>query len=319
MKIVVLDGYTLNPGDLTWERFETLGSVTVYDRTEPEEIVSRIGDAEVALVNKCPIRAEVMDACPELRYIGLLATGYNVVDVEAAKSRGIVVTNIPTYGTAAVAQMVFALLLAICHHVEAHSEAVHRGEWSSHPDWCFWNYPLMELAGKTMGIVGYGRIGQSTAGIAAALGMNVLAHDRGTAEGVNGPARMVTLERLLAQSDVVSMHCPLFPDTERMINRERIAQMKDGAIFINTSRGQLVDEQALADALNSGKIATAGLDVVWTEPIRPGNPLLKAKNCLITPHIAWAPVESRLRLMNAAADNLAAFLSGSPVNVVNPR
>ena len=177
----------------------------------------------------------------------------------------------------------------------------------------------MELAGKTMGIVGYGRIGQSTAGIAAALGMNVLAHDRGTAEGVNGPARMVTLERLLAQSDVVSMHCPLFPDTERMINRERIAQMKDGAIFINTSRGQLVDEQALADALNSGKIAAAGLDVVWTEPIRPGNPLLKAKNCLITPHIAWAPVESRLRLMNAAADNLAAFLSGSPVNVVNPR
>lgn len=318
MKIVILDGYTENPGDLSWEGFESLGTLTVYDRTEPNEIVSRIGDAEAVIVNKCPITAETMDACPELRYVGVLATGYNVVDVAAAKERHIAVTNIPTYGTTAVAQMVFAHLLAICQHVEAHSAAVHNGEWNTNPDWCFWNYPLVELAGKTMGIVGFGRIGQTVAGIARALGMNVLAFDRHENETGRALARYVSLEELLAQSDVISMHCPLFPETERMINRNTIAQMKDGVYFINTSRGQLVDEQALADALNSGKVAHAGLDVVYTEPIRTDNPLLRAKNCFITPHIAWAPKESRKRLMDIAVDNLAKFAEGKPVNVVNP-
>ena len=318
MKIVILDGYTENPGDLSWEGFESLGTLTVYDRTEPNEIVSRIGDAEAVIVNKCPITAETMDACPELRYVGVLATGYNVVDVAAAKERHIAVTNIPTYGTTAVAQMVFAHLLAICQHVEAHSAAVHNGEWNTNPDWCFWNYPLEELAGKTVGIVGFGRIGQTVAGIARALGMNVLAFDRHENETGRALARYVSLEELLAQSDVISMHCPLFPETERMINRNTIAQMKDGVYFINTSRGQLVDEQALADALNSGKVAHAGLDVVYTEPIRTDNPLLRAKNCFITPHIAWAPKESRKRLMDIAVDNLAKFAEGKPVNVVNP-
>ncbi len=317
MKIVVLDGYTLNPGDLTWAEFDKLGNLTVYDRTEPNEIVPRIGDAEAVIVNKCPITAETMDACPELRYVGVLATGYNVVDVAAAKERHIAVTNIPTYGTAAVAQMVFAHLLAICQHVEAHSAAVHNGEWNTNPDWCFWNYPLVELAGKTMGIVGFGRIGQTVAGIARALGMNVLAFDRHENETGRALARYVSLEELLSNSDVISMHCPLFPETERMINRNTIARMKDGVYFINTSRGQLVDEQALADALNSGKVAHAGLDVVYTEPIRTDNPLLRAKNCFITPHIAWAPKESRKRLMDIAVDNLASFIAGSPTNVVN--
>ena len=317
MKIVILGGYTENPGDLSWEGFERLGTLTVYDRTEPSEIVSRIGDAEAVIINKCPITAETMDACPELRYVGVLATGYNVVDVAAAKERHIAVTNIPTYGTTAVAQMVFAHLLAICQHVEAHSQAVHQGEWNTNPDWCFWNYPLVELAGKTMGIVGFGRIGQTVAGIARALGMNVLAFDRHENETGRALAQYVSLEELLRRSDVISMHCPLFPETERMINRETIAQMKDGVYFINTSRGQLVDEQALADALNSGKVAHAGLDVVYTEPIRTDNPLLKAKNCFITPHIAWAPKESRKRLMDIAVDNLAQFAAGTPVNVVN--
>ncbi len=317
MKIVILDGYTENPGDLSWEGFEQLGELTVYDRTEPGEIVSRIGDAEAVIINKCPITAATMDACPELRYVGVLATGYNVVDVAAAKERHIAVTNIPTYGTTAVAQMVFAHLLAICQHVEAHSQAVHEGEWNSNPDWCFWNYPLVELAGKTMGIVGFGRIGQTVAGIARALGMNVLAYDHHETETGRALAQYVSLEELLSRSDVVSMHCPLFPETERMINRETIARMKDGVYFINTSRGQLVDEQALADALNSGKVAHAGLDVVYTEPIRTDNPLLKARNCFITPHIAWAPKESRKRLMDIAVDNLAKFAAGTPVNVVN--
>lgn len=319
MKIVVLDGYTLNPGDLSWEGFEKMGNVTVYDRTEPEEIIPRIGDAEAVIVNKCPISRETLAACSNIRYIGLLATGYNVVDVEEASRRNIVVTNIPTYGTASVAQMVFAHLLAICQHVESHSEAVHAGEWNSNPDWCFWNYPLIELAGKTMGVVGFGRIGQNTARIAAALGMKVLAYDHHENEEAKKYAEYVPLERLLAESDVISMHCPLFPQTEKMINRSTIAQMKTGVIFINTSRGQLVDEKDLADALNSGKIAAAGLDVVYTEPILTDNPLLHAKNCFITPHIAWAPLESRRRLMNIAVENLAQFIAGTPVNVVNRR
>ncbi len=319
MKIVVLDGYTLNPGDLSWAGFEKLGNVTVYDRTEPEEIIPRIGDAEAVIVNKCPISRETMAACPGIRYIGVLATGYNIVDVEAATQRNIIVTNIPTYGTTAVAQMVFAQLLAICHHVEAHSEAVHQGEWNRNPDFCFWNYPLIELAGKTMGVIGFGRIGQNTARIATALGMRVLAYDQHENEAARQYGEYVPLEKLLAESDVISMHCPLFPSTERMINRDSIAKMKNGVIFINTSRGQLVDEKDLADALNSGKIAAAGLDVVYTEPIRTDNPLLYAKNCFITPHIAWAPLESRKRLMDIASDNLAKFVTGAPVNTVNKR
>ncbi len=319
MKIVVLDGYTLNPGDLSWAGFEKLGNVTVYDRTEPEEIIPRIGDAEAVIVNKCPISRETMAACPGIRYIGVLATGYNIVDVEAATQRNIIVTNIPTYGTTAVAQMVFAQLLAICHHVEAHSEAVHQGEWNRNPDFCFWNYPLIELAGKTMGVIGFGRIGQNTARIAAALGMRVLAYDQHENEAARQYGEYVPLEKLLAESDVISMHCPLFPSTERMINRDSIAKMKNGVIFINTSRGQLVDEKDLADALNSGKIAAAGLDVVYTEPIRTDNPLLYAKNCFITPHIAWAPLESRKRLMDIASDNLAKFVTGAPVNTVTKR
>lgn len=319
MKIVILDGYTLNPGDLNWKGFESLGEVTIYDRTDPAEIVSRIGDAEAVIVNKCPITEETMRSCPGIKYVGVLATGYNVVDVEAATRRNIVVTNIPTYGTAAVAQMVFAHLLAVCHHVESHSDAVHRGEWNTNPDWCFWNYPLIELAGKTMGVIGFGRIGQNTARIAAALGMRVLAFDHYESEEGRKYGEYVSLDTLLAESDVISMHCPLFPETERMINRETIAKMKDGVIFINTSRGPLVNEQDLADALNSGKIYAAGLDVVDTEPIRTDNPLLSAKNCMITPHIAWAPAESRLRLMNIAIDNLRQFVNGKPVNAVNKR
>ena len=318
MKIVILDGYTENPGDLSWSGFEALGDVAVYERTAPEDIVSRIGDAEIVITNKTPLAADTLKACPSVRYIGVLATGYNVVDVNAAKAQGIPVANIPTYGTSAVAQFVFALLLEICHHVGHHSEAVHAGRWSSCPDFCFWDFPLIELAGKTLGIIGFGRIGQNTAQIAKAFGMNVLAYDEYPCDAGRALADYVSLDELLAASDVISLHCPLFPSTEGMINKESIAKMKDGVILINTSRGPLVVEQDLADALNSGKVAAAGLDVVSSEPIRPENPLLGAKNCLITPHIAWAPKESRARLMDIAVENLKAFLQNAPVNIVNP-
>ena len=317
MKIVILDGYTLNPGDLDWSGFEALGSLTVYDRTDPGEIVSRIGDAEAVIVNKCPITEETMKACPEMRYIGVLATGYNVVDVAAASRLGIAVTNIPTYGTTAVAQMVFAHLLAICHHVEAHSEAVHAGEWNSNPDWCFWDTPLIELHGKTAGIIGLGRIGKRTAEILGALGMRVLAFDSRSDEAGSWVAEYVSLDNLLASSDVIFLHCPLFPDTEGIINKDTIAKMKDGVILINNSRGQLVVEQDLADALESGKVYAAGLDVVRTEPIREDNPLLGAKNCLITPHISWAAKEARERIMAITAENIKSWMEGSPINVVN--
>lgn len=318
MKIVILDGYTENPGDLSWEGFAALGELTVYERTAAADIVPRIGDAEIVYTNKTPITAETLAACPKLRYIGLLATGYNVVDIAAAKARGVAVTNIPTYGTAAVAQFAIAMLLEICHHVAHHSDAVHAGRWAANPDWCFWDYPLIELDGKTMGIIGFGRIGQATGRIARALGMRVLAYDSRPSDAGRAIAEYVPLDELLANSDVISLHCPLFPETEGIVNKANIARMKDGVILLNNSRGPLVVEQDLSDALNSGKVYAAGLDVVSTEPIRPDNPLLKAKNCFITPHISWAPRESRQRLMDIAVENLRAFLAGAPVNVVNP-
>lgn len=317
MKIVILDGYTENPGDLSWDGFAALGELTVYDRTPADQILSRIGDAEIVITNKTPLTRETFAACPGIRYVGVLATGYNVVDIEAAKEKGIPVTNIPTYGTTAVAQMVFALLLEICHHVGEHSEAVHRGEWTKSPDFCFWNAPLIELAGKTIGVIGFGRIGQNTAQIARAFGLQVLAYDEYPNDAARALGDYVTLDELLAQSDIISLHCPLFPSTEGIINKDSIAKMKDGVILINTSRGPLVAEADLAQALNSGKVYAAGLDVVATEPIRADNPLLNAKNCIITPHIAWAPKESRARLMDIAVNNLKAFLEQKPVNVVN--
>ena len=317
MKIVVLDGYTENPGDLSWSGLEALGETTVYDRTPKDEIIARIGDAEAVYTNKTPISRAALDACKNVKFIGVLATGYNVVDVAAAKEKGIAVCNIPTYGTESVGQFAIALLLEICHHIGHHSEAVHAGRWENNQDWCFWDYPLIELAGKTMGIIGFGRIGQTTGRIAKALGMKVVAYDGYPNDSGRQIAEYVSLDELLAQSDVISLHCPLFPETEGMINRERIAKMKDGVILLNNSRGPLIVEQDLADALNSGKVYAAGLDVVSTEPIKGDNPLLKAKNCIITPHISWAPKESRQRLMDIAVANLKAFTEGNPVNVVN--
>lgn len=317
MKIVVLDGYTENPGDLSWDGFANLGELTVYDRTPVEKIAERIGDAQAVLVNKVPITKETLDTCPNIQYIGVLATGYNVVDVQAAKERNIPVCNIPTYGTDAVAQFAIAMLLEICHHVAHHSNAVHDGRWTNNEDWCFWDYPLIELAGKTMGIIGFGRIGQATGRIAKALGMNVLAFDEYPNEYGKQIAKYVSLPDLFSKSDVISLHCPLFPSTQGIINKSNIAKMKDGVILLNNSRGPLIVEQDLADALNSGKIYAAGLDVVSTEPIKADNPLLTAKNCIITPHISWAPKESRQRLMDIAVDNFMHFLSGDPVNVVH--
>jgi glycerate dehydrogenase len=321
MKIVILDGFTENPGDLSWDGFAALGDLSVYDRipgNAAEQIAGTIGDAEAVITNKTPITAETLRRCPNIRYIGVLATGYNVVDTEAAKSAGIPVTNIPAYGTAAVSQFVFALLLEICHHIGHHDQAVKEGVWQKRGDFCFWDYPLIELAGKTMGIIGFGRIGQMTAQIAKAIGMNVLANDAYPSESGREIAEYVDLDVLLSRSDVIALHCPLLPETREMIHKDTIARMKDGVILLNNSRGPLICEQDLADALNSGKVYAAGLDVVSEEPIREDNPLLTAQNCFITPHISWAPKESRQRLMDIAVGNLAGFLAGNPVNVVNP-
>lgn len=320
MKIVVLDGYTENPGDLSWEPFEALGELTVYDRTDvsdKDEIISRIGDAEAVLTNKTPIDRTVLDQCPNLRFISVLATGYNVVDVAYAKEKGIPVSNIPAYGTDAVGQFAIALLLEICHRIGHHDQAVKEGRWTACQDWCFWDYPLIELAGKTMGIIGFGRIGQKTGQIAKAMGMKILAYNRSQSESGKEIAEYVDLDTLLAQSDVIALHCPLFPETQEIINRETISKMKDGVIIINNSRGPLIAEQDLADALNSGKVYAAGLDVLCDEPMRKDNPLLTAKNCIITPHISWAPRESRQRIMDMSVRNLRAFLNGNPINVVN--
>ena len=319
MKIVILDGYTENPGDLSWEGFEKLGDLTVYDRTPADKIAERIEGAEAVIINKTPLSAETIAGCPTLKYIGVLATGYNVVDVQAAKDRGIPVCNIPTYGTAAVGQFAIALLLEICHHIGYHNDTVKSGKWEQCPDWCYWDYPLIELAGKTYGLLGCGNIGIHTAAIASALGMNVIAYDmRQRDEALQLGVEYVSLDELFARSDVLGLQMPLFPFNTGIINRENIAKMKDGVIIINNSRGQMVVEQDLADALNSGKVAAAGLDVVSTEPIRGDNPLLTAKNCILTPHISWAPRESRQRIMDCTVDNVRAYLQGAPINVVNP-
>lgn len=319
MKLVVLDGYTENPGDLSWGALRRFGELTVYERTSDDqsEVAERIKGADIVVANKTPIRAEVINSAGALKYITILATGYDIVDVAAARARGIPVSNVPSYGTAAVAQFAIAMLLEICHHVAHHSETVHAGRWESCADWCYWDYPLIELDGKTMGIIGFGRIGQQTGRIAKALGMHILATGSRPTDAGREIADYVELDELLARSDVISLHCPLFPSTRGIISRENIARMKDGVILLNNSRGALVDEQALADALNSGKVYAAGLDVVSTEPIRGDNPLLKAKNCFITPHISWAPKEARERIMDCTVKNIEAFLDGKPVNVVN--
>ena len=319
MKLVVLDGYTENPGDLSWDALRRFGELTVYERTSDDqsEVAERIKGADIVVANKTPIRAEVINSAGALKYITILATGYDIVDVAAARARGIPVSNVPSYGTAAVAQFAIAMLLEICHHVAHHSETVHAGRWESCADWCYWDYPLIELDGKTMGIIGFGRIGQQTGRIAKALGMHILATGSRPTDAGREIADYVELDELLARSDVISLHCPLFPSTRGIISRENIVRMKDGVILLNNSRGALVDEQALADALNSGKVYAAGLDVVSTEPIRGDNPLLKAKNCFITPHISWAPKEARERIMDCTVKNIEAFLDGKPDNVVN--
>lgn len=318
MKIVVLDGYTLNPGDISWDGLKALGELTVYDRTRPEEVAERIKDAQIVYTNKTPLTRETFEVCKGIRFVGVLATGYNVVDIAAAREKHILVANIPSYGTAAVAQFAIALLLELCHHIGEHSECVKRGEWSSSKDWCFWNYPLVELAGKTIGIIGFGRIGQETGRIAQAMGMKVYAYDQYQDPKLESETcRYVDLDTLLSQSDVISLHCPLFPETEGIINKANIEKMKEGVMIINNSRGPLIVEEDLRDALNSAKVAGAAVDVVSTEPITMDNPLLNAKNVLITPHISWAPKESRQRLMDIAVENLKNYLDGNPQNIVS--
>ncbi|WP_125143071.1 D-2-hydroxyacid dehydrogenase [Clostridium transplantifaecale] len=321
MKIVILDGYVKNPGDLSWKRFEELGELRIYDRTpagDMDTIIERIGDAEAVLVSNVPITGKIIESCPSIRYIGLLSTGYDGIDIAAAREKNIPVCNIPTYGTNSVSQFTIALLLEICSRVGHHGDAVREGRWGKQPDFCFWDYPLIELSGKTMGVVGFGRIGQRTAAIAAAMGMKILYND-----GFRKPeletenVKFAEREELFRESDVIALHCPLFPDTRGMINRETIAGMKDGVILLNSSRGALIVDEDLAEALNSGKVYAAGLDVVSEEPISMENPLLTAQNCIITPHIAWAAKESRARLLEIAADNLASYAAGKPVNQVN--
>jgi glycerate dehydrogenase len=317
MKIVVLDGYCLNPGDLSWEALREFGDIVVHDRTPAAEVVSRARGAAAVLTNKTPLTAEMLAQLPDLKYIGVLATGYNVVDVNAARGQGIIATNVPTYGTASVAQFVFALLLELCHNVKLHSDAVRAGEWSNNADWSFWKSPLVELEGKTIGIVGFGRIGRRVGRIADAMGMRVIAND--TYQG-DPPAyegfRWAPLHDLLRESDVVSLHSPLFPETQGMINASTLALMKPSAFLINTSRGPLVVDQDLADALNAGRLAGAGLDVLSVEPPAATNPLLSARNCLVTPHIAWATREARARLMDTVVGNISGWTSGNPRNVI---
>jgi glycerate dehydrogenase len=315
-RIVVLDSHTLNPGDLSWDRLSALGDCTIYERSSPQQVIPRSRDAEVVVTNKAVLSRDVISQLPKLRYIGVSATGYNNVDTSAARERNIPVTNVPVYGTNSVAQMVFAHVLNLTQRVAHHAQAVSAGRWASSADWCFWDFPLIELEGATMGIIGFGRIGQATARLAHAFGMNVLAHDALPVQ-VPDYARLVDLETVFRDSDVVSLHCPLTADNDKLVNAERLRLMKPTAYLINTSRGPLVDEAALADALNSGRLAGAGIDVVRVEPPAQGNPLFSAKNCYVTPHIAWATHASRQRLLNTAIDNVAAFLSGKPTNVVN--
>ncbi|MCC8138164.1 MAG: D-2-hydroxyacid dehydrogenase [Clostridiales bacterium] len=320
MKIVVLDGYTENPGDISWAPLQALGEVTVYDRTsyvEAPVIAERIGDAEVAVINKTLISRETMDKCPNLKAIAVLATGYNVVDYGYAKEKGIPVMNVPVYGTDNVSQYAIGLLLEVCSHIGYHDTTVKAGEWQNNADWCYWHYPMIEVSGKTAGIIGLGRIGVNTARILRAMNVHVLAYDAFPSETGKQVAEYVELDQLLSQSDFIFLHCPLFPSTEGIINKEAIAKMKDGVVIINNSRGPLVVEQDLADALNSGKVAAAALDVVSTEPICADNPLLTAKNCIITPHISWATKDARERIMNTTAANIKSYMDGTPENVVN--
>lgn len=322
-KAVILDGYTLNPGDLDWAPLQELADFTIYDRTstsieDADLIVERAKDAEIILTNKTPLNESIIKRLPNLEYIGVLATGFNVVDVEAARERNIPVTNIPNYGTETVAQATFALLLELCHHVGSHDAAVKNGRWTNSPDFCFWSHPIIELSGKTMGIIGYGSIGQATAQIAEAFGMKVLAYNRTPEKVVETEnIRYSPLDELFEKSDVISLHCPLTEKNKGLINQKTIAQMKDGVLIINTARGPLINEADLATALNEGKVGGAAVDVVSEEPIKTTNPLLHAKNCIITPHIAWASFEARNRLLHIASDNLSKFLAGSPINVVN--
>ena len=315
MKIVVLDGYALNPGDLSWEGLKQLGDLEIHNRTETAQILSRAKYADLVLTNKTLLSSESLRQLPKLKYIGVLATGYNCVDVQTAKELGIAVTNIPSYGTASVAQFVFALLLELCHNVKQHHYAVANGQWATSRDWTFWLTPLIELEGKVMGIVGLGRIGRHVARIAIAFGMHVIATDQ--VPIAEPGVQPTTLEKLLVESDVVSLHCPLFPETLGLINRERLATMKSSAFLINTSRGPLIIDEDLADALNQGVIAGAGLDVLSMEPPMRDNALLKSRNCIVTPHIAWATKEARSRLMNIAVKNVEGFLVKQPVNVIN--
>ena len=317
MKIVILDGYAANPGDLSWDEMKQLGECTIYDRTSPAEVLERAQGAEVLLTNKTVLDAETINALPSLRYIGVLATGYNIVDTEAARARGVIVTNIPAYSTDSVAQMVFAHLLNICQQVQHHSEEVRRGRWAANPDFCFWDTPLIELSGKKIGLVGLGHTGMKTARIAIAFGMEVYAYTSKSHFQLPPEIKKMELDELFAECDIISLHCPLTEQTREMVNARRLSLMKPTAILINTGRGPLINEQDLADALNNGRIYAAGVDVLSQEPPRADNPLLTARNCYITPHIAWASTAARQRLMQIALDNLKAYQEGKPINVVN--
>ena len=317
MKIVVLDGYTENPGDLSWDGLRALGELTVYDRTRPEEAASRIQDAEIIVTNKVPITRALLEQCPGIRYVSVLATGYNVVDLKATAERNIPVSNVPAYSTAAVGQFTIGMLLEICCQIGLHDRSVHDGDWAVCPDFSYWKTPLIELAGKTMGIIGFGRIGRQTGAIAKAMGMRVLATGSRPCDEGRAIAEYVDLDTVLRQSDVISLHCPLFPETTGIINKDTIAKMKDGVIILNMARGPMIVEEDLAQALNSGKVYAAGMDVVSQEPIRADNPLLTAKNCFITPHIAWASRECRQRIMEITEQNIRSFLEGNVRNRVN--
>ncbi len=318
MKIIVLDGYPLNPGDLSWKLLEELGEVTVFDRTSPEQIVSRAAGADIVLTNKVPLDGGTLKLLPDLKYIGVMATGFNIIDLQVASEQGVVVTNVPTYSTRSVAQFTFALILELCHHVQYHSDSARGGRWASVSDFSYWDFPLTELAGKTFGIIGFGTIGRRAGELALAFGMKVLASSRSRKGGLeNAEFSWADTDEIFRQSDIVSLHCPLTPETAGLVNRKRLASMKQHALLINTSRGPLVVEEDLAEALNTGIISGAGLDVLAEEPPRTDNPLLHAKNCLVTPHIAWATYEARSRLMATVAQNVRRFIAGTPENMVN--
>ncbi|MBL9169035.1 MAG: D-2-hydroxyacid dehydrogenase [Verrucomicrobiales bacterium] len=318
MKMVILDGFTLNPGDQSWKALEALGECQLYPRTSASQVVERCAGFDILITNKVPISREALSQLPELKYIGVTATGYNIVDVVAARERGVCVTNVPIYGTRSVAQFTFALILELAHHVGAHAVAVSAGEWARCPDFSFWKTPQVELEGRTLGIVGWGRIGRAVGSLAAAFGMRVMVATRHAGQNLEGGAISVSLETLFRESDVVTLHCPLTDSTRNLVNRERLSLMKPGAWLINTSRGPLVDEEALAHALNEGQLGAAALDVLAMEPPRADHPLFQARNCFITPHMAWATLAARRRLMDTVVENVRAFLAGAPRNVVNP-